>query len=64
MTLAGDYDDIRAFIYELETDPAFVVIDNVVLAEGVANAPLSLAMELSTYYRASPADFKRTGNGR
>jgi Type II secretion system (T2SS), protein M subtype b len=65
MTLAGDYDDIRQFIYELERDPAFVVIDNVILAEQIAsNAPLSLALELSTYFLAPTPDLKRTGNGR
>jgi Tfp pilus assembly protein PilO len=54
--LAGDWDDIRQLIYEIETGPDFVVIDNVQLAENAANAPLSLSLELSTYYRI--------GNGR
>ena len=50
--LVGDWDDIRQFIYELETGPDFVVIDNVALAEGrEANAPLTLTLEMSTYYR-------------
>ena len=53
--LAGDWDDIRQFIYELETGPDFVVIDNVALAEGSeANAPLALTLEMSTYYRVAP----------
>ena len=53
--LVGDWDDIRQFIYELETGPDFVVIDNVALAEGrEANAPLSLTLEMSTYYRVAP----------
>jgi Tfp pilus assembly protein PilO len=56
MTLSGSYDDIRAFIYDLETAPEFVIIDNMVLAEGRdTNAPLSLGVELSTYYRARRA---------
>jgi type IV pilus assembly protein PilO len=56
MTLSGDYDDLRAFIYTLETSPDFVVIDNVGIAEGSGvNAPLSLSLELSTYYRTSRA---------
>jgi Tfp pilus assembly protein PilO len=54
--LAGDWDDIRQLIYEIETGPDFVVIDNVQLAENEANAPLSLTLDLSTYYRI--------GNGR
>ncbi|MBY0494291.1 MAG: type II secretion system protein M [Cyanobacteria bacterium] len=51
-SLTGDWDDIRQLIYEIETGPDFIVIDNVQLNEGSqANAPLSLALELSTYYR-------------
>jgi hypothetical protein len=50
--LAGDWDDIRQFIYEIETGPEFIVIDNVVLAEGAdGNSPLSLTLEVSTYFR-------------
>ena len=53
MTLSGDYDDIRALLYSLETSVEFVVVDKIVLAEGLdPNAPLSLSLELSTYYRA------------
>jgi len=50
--LTGDWDDIRQMIYEIETGPDFVVIDNVRLVEGSeTNAPLSLTLDLSTYYR-------------
>ena len=57
--LTGDWDDIRQMIYEIETGPDFVVIDNVRLVEGdEANAPLSLTLDLSTYYRVA------TRNGR
>jgi hypothetical protein len=56
MTLSGSYNNIRRFIYALETAPEFVVIDNIVLAEGAdTNAPLSLSVELSTFYRARRA---------
>jgi len=52
--LAGDYDDIRALIYDIETSPDFLVIENVYLSEGQdAQAPLTLTLELSTYYRAA-----------
>lgn len=52
--LAGDWDDIRQLIYEIETGPDFLVIDNVALSEGAdANAPLSLTLDLSTYYRVA-----------
>ncbi|MCC7180595.1 MAG: hypothetical protein IT177_19605 [Acidobacteria bacterium] len=53
-SLSGDYEDIRAFIYEIETAPDFLVIDNVFLAEGNTDqAALTLSLDLSTYYRAS-----------
>ena len=55
-SLTGDWDDIRQMIYELETGPDFIVIDNVHLAEGSqAGAPLSLTLDLSTYYRVAHA---------
>ena len=55
-SLTGDWDDIRQLIYELETGPDFIVIDNMQLTEGSqANAPLSLTLELSTYYRVTHA---------
>ena len=50
--LVGDWDVIRQFIYDIETGPDFMVIDNVALAEGEnPSAPLSLLLEISTYYR-------------
>lgn len=66
MRLSGEYDDIRGFIYEIETSPDFLVIDNLKLAEGTdQSAPLSVYLEVSTYYRASPgAPVPTSGNGR
>ncbi|HQZ39512.1 MAG TPA: GspMb/PilO family protein [Vicinamibacterales bacterium] len=53
--LAGDYDDIRALIYDIETATDFLVIDNVFLSEGAdQQAPLTLTLDLSTYYQATP----------
>lgn len=53
-SLAGDWDDIRQLIHEIETGPDFLVIDNVALTEGEsAAAPLALQLELSTYYRVN-----------
>ena len=50
--LEGDWDDIRQLIYEIETGPDFIVIDNVALAEGEDSAaPLALQLDVSTYYR-------------
>jgi Tfp pilus assembly protein PilO len=52
--LSGDWDDIRQFLYAIETGADFVIIDNVVLAEGSdSSTPLSLTLELSTYYRVA-----------
>jgi Tfp pilus assembly protein PilO len=66
MRLSGDYDDIREFIYAVETASDFVVIDNVKLAEGVdSNAPLSVSLDVSTYYRAAQhATAESSGDGR
>jgi Tfp pilus assembly protein PilO len=55
--LSGNWDAIRQFIYRVETGREFVVIDNVVLAEGTdSSAPLSLRLDLSTYYRVGGHD--------
>jgi len=53
MVLQGEYEGLRQFIYELETTPEFVVIDDVTLSQDEANKPLTLMLELSTYYRVS-----------
>lgn len=54
MTLAGDYEDMRQFLYELETAPEFVVIDDITLSEaGEPGAPLVLTLALSTYYQSN-----------
>ena len=52
-----DYDNIRAFIYDLETAPDFVVIDNIVLAE--AQTTGRSPCDLSTYSNVAPADERR-----
>ena len=55
MTLQGNYEDIRRFIYQLESGSDFNVIDSIALRQGVeAGAPLTLALALSTYYLAEP----------
>jgi len=54
MTLAGEWEDMRQFIYELETAPEFVVIDDISLSEGSEpGAALVLTLAFSTYYRAT-----------
>lgn len=53
MTLRGSYEDIRRFIYEVETGSDFIVIDSVALQQGEdPGSPLTLALALSTYYQA------------
>jgi Tfp pilus assembly protein PilO len=54
MVLEGEYDSVRQFIYELETAPPFVIIDDVTLAQTGSEGPLALSIELSAYYRTGP----------
>jgi Type II secretion system (T2SS), protein M subtype b len=46
-----DYESFRQFIYALESASPFVIIDDVSLAQTDPSKPLTLIMELSTYYR-------------
>lgn len=46
-----DYESFRQFIYALESAPPFVIIDDVSLAQSDPAKPLTLVIELSTYYR-------------
>lgn len=53
--LVGRYDDVRDFLYELETADDFVVVDSIVLSEGEeTSAPLDFTLVVSTYYQATP----------
>ena len=53
MTLQGNYEDIRRFIYEVESGSDFIVLDSLSLQQGIEpGAPLTLALNLSTYYQA------------
>jgi Tfp pilus assembly protein PilO len=53
ISLSGNYEDIRQFIYQVESGTDFIVIDSVALRQGVeAGSPLTLDLTLSTYYRA------------
>lgn len=55
MELRGPYSGMRAFIYQLETAPEFVVIDNIALSEGEdGEGDLSVNLSLSTYFRTMP----------
>jgi hypothetical protein len=47
----GNYDNLRQFIYQLESAPEFVIIDDVALSQNDPTKPLTLLIELSSYYR-------------
>ena len=46
-----DYDSFRRFIFEVESAPAFVIIDEVAIAQQDPEKPLAVTLSLSTYYR-------------
>jgi hypothetical protein len=51
MVLHGEYESLRQFLYELETAPEFVIIDDVVFVESADTERLTLTVNMSTYYR-------------
>jgi hypothetical protein len=51
MTLEGGYESVRQFLFELETTPDFIIVDDVSLGQSEANKPVTLTVALSTYYR-------------
>ena len=53
-TLTGEYRDVRAFIYSLETAPEFVVLENVSLSsDQQSQHGLSVAIDVATYFRST-----------
>jgi Tfp pilus assembly protein PilO len=63
----GRYEDLREFIYALETAPTFVIIDDIALAAGSDDERLTLSLGLSTYFRTpdgSTLPRQGTPNGR
>jgi Tfp pilus assembly protein PilO len=51
--LVGPYRNLRQFIYELETSPDFLILENVSLAQGTQGpGALQMQVVVSTYYRA------------
>src|SRR5262245_19952872 len=54
VALEGDYEAFRKFIYDLETAPEFVIVDDVKIAMVDEKKPLVFSLELSTYYPAEP----------
>jgi Tfp pilus assembly protein PilO len=57
IALEGDYRSVRQFLYELETTPEFIIVDDVTLAQSDPDKALALTVEVSTYYRRA-----RSGN--
>lgn len=51
MVLQGDWENIRRFIYDLETSPEFLIIDGVALSQAEQGKPQMLTLEVLTYYR-------------
>ena len=51
--LTGQYRDIRRFIYQLETRPEFIVIENVDLSqnENQASGGITVTLQIATYFR-------------
>ena len=51
--LSGQYRDIRKFIYDIETSPDFLILENVILSQGQdESGPLVMNLRVATYYRA------------
>jgi hypothetical protein len=54
IALVGEYRNIRKLIYELETAPEFLVLENVTVAQGDERTPgLNVTVKISTYFRAA-----------
>ena len=57
MVLVGEYEDIREFMYELETAPEFILIESVLLGQGNGSGDaLVLTLGVATYYLEGPDD--------
>lgn len=55
VSLEGDYEAFRQFVYALETAPDFVVVDDVTISLVDPTKPLIFTLELSTYYPVGAA---------
>jgi hypothetical protein len=50
MTVSGSYRDIRRFLHELETAPAFLVVRGLALEQPeLDSGPIEMSVELATY---------------
>jgi hypothetical protein len=54
IVLTGEYRSIRRFIYEIETAPEFLILENVALQQGHQREQgLNVTMKIATYFRES-----------
>jgi hypothetical protein len=51
IVLEGGYESLRQLLYELEITPEFLILDDVAVTQPEANKPLTLTLDVSTYYR-------------
>ena len=51
IVLEGDYESLRQLLYELETTPEFLIVDDASVLQPDASKPLTLTLNVSTYYR-------------
>jgi len=51
IVLEGDYESLRQLLYELETTPEFLIVDDVGVTQAETNKALTLTLDVSTYYR-------------
>jgi hypothetical protein len=51
IVLEGDYESLRQLLYELETTPEFLIVDDVSVTQPDVSKPLMLTLNVSTYYR-------------
>jgi Type II secretion system (T2SS), protein M subtype b len=54
IVLEGDYESLRQLLFELETTPEFLIVDDVSVTQSDVNKPLMLTLDVSTYYRLGP----------
>ncbi len=52
MPISGNYRDVRKFIYDIETSPLFLNIDNLSLSSGKDEGEINLTIALTTYMRS------------
>lgn len=51
-SISGQYRDIRKFLYQLETLPDFLIVENVQLTQTQGNSgTLNVTVQVATYYR-------------